>query len=140
MRRYRDFIGWLGILVISCQSKPEELVFQPLKVRDTLSLQGTILCDSLLMKSVNDIGFNDSCLFIAAFSEEHFLHGYNRATGKPVGHFLRKGRGPGEIGTMPSFQIRQDSILSLFDPMNLKRQEYIINALMRRKSYPEKVI
>ena len=63
--------------------------------------------DSSLWRFSLQMEYTDSLLVVLDYMDDYYFHVYT-LRGEPVGHFARKGQGPGELLSANQFHLSED--------------------------------
>ncbi|MBO5562369.1 MAG: hypothetical protein J5939_01460 [Bacteroidales bacterium] len=123
---------FLMVVSIGCnQLRPEKLSNFPVKAIDDIAFTGSVI-PRLKFKDINVNSFAIVDTFIVSYqmSGSNFISLYSLNSGKELGSYCRKGRGPGEnLAMMPFFQpgCRADELF-IFDASRSVMQTWNIQA------------
>lgn len=119
------FVSWL---IVGCSgSSKSDYYSNGINSENVYDVQVQILNDSSLWRFPLQMEYTDSLLVVLDYMDDYYFHVYT-LRGEPVGHFARKGQGPGELLSANQFHLSEDrDSLYVYDGVSRKIVMYKLN-------------
>ncbi len=115
-------------LVAGCSgSSKSDYYSNGINSENVYDVQVQILNDSSLWRFPLQMEYTDSLLVVLDYMDDYYFHVYT-LKGEPIGHFARKGQGPGELLSANQFHLSEDrDSLYVYDGVSRKIVMYKLN-------------
>lgn len=115
------YIKFLFILLLPVGCNRNNIVYpETIEVTETVRLGRQVMNEDFIFSFPTDMFIEDSLIIVHdSYAQEQCFHIFNKNTGRHIGDFGRKGRGPGEMLNVSSVYLQNENVVA-FDA-NLKK-------------------